>query len=133
MQIAGCNMETLVGLDSALDTKKKIILQPKRVEKGENSGDGTVPLWSALLPAADVYYIQEKHSDLPNNREVIRAALDLVNGEKPALPVSLPEPKEGFLGISFDLPTTQTAEELEAKIRAGTASQEDLKQLYFAF
>lgn len=133
VQIAGCNMETLVGLDSALDNQKMITLEPKRVEKGENSGDGTVPLWSALLPAAEVYYIQEKHSELPNNREVIRAALDLVNGEKPALPVALPEPKQGFLGISFDAPSTQTAEELEAKIRAGTASQEDLKQLYFAF
>lgn len=132
VQIAGCNMETLVGLDSVLDGARAI-LQPKRVSEGEKSGDGTVPLWSALLPGAEMFYIQEKHSDLPKNREVIRAAVSLVNGEKPDLPAVLPEPKAGFLGISFDVPTEDSAVELEAKIRAGTASQEDLQKLYFAF
>jgi len=126
--IAGCNMDTLVGLISPI---QRI---PRRMNAGVNSGDGTVPLWSALLPGASTYYIQEKHVELPNNREVIRAALKLVHDETPDLPASLPDPKPAFAIPSIETPASEeTAAGLEAKIRAGTASQDDLKQLYFAY
>ncbi len=133
VEIAGCHLETLVGLDGAAGGAQKIVLQPKRVDQGAGSGDGTVPLWSALLPGADIYYVQEKHSDMPKNREIIQASLDLIHDGKPGLPTALPEPKAGgFLGLSFDVPGEENAAALEAKIRTGTASQEDLQQLYFA-
>jgi hypothetical protein len=132
VEIAGCHMETLVGMQGGLDSQQKVVLKPQRVEEGENSGDGTVPLWSARLPGADLFYIQEKHADLPNNRQVIQAALDLVNDGQPDLPTVLPEPKTSFLGLSFEAPGDDSAADLGDKIRAGTATQEDLKKLYFA-
>jgi pimeloyl-ACP methyl ester carboxylesterase len=133
VEIAGCNLDTLVGMDNSLDAAQKVELKPNRVQSGDDSGDGTVPLWSARLPRAELFYIQEKHADLPNNREVIQAALELINDGKPGLPGTLPAPKAGgFLGISFDIASEDSAALLETKIRTGTATQDDLKQLYFA-
>jgi pimeloyl-ACP methyl ester carboxylesterase len=149
VEIAGCNLDTLVGMDASLPAASavstavaaaKLVLKPNRVEHGDDSGDGTVPLWSARLPGADLFYIEEKHADLPKNQHVIQAALELINDGKPGLATALPEPKGGLFGLSFDVPgegaapaaVTLSAAELEARIRSGTANQDDLKQLYFA-
>jgi hypothetical protein len=91
-----------------------------------------VPLWSSLLPKAKWYYIQEKHSNMPNNRHIIEATLDLIRGDAVNLPDKLPAPRGFFGGVSFSTPPAESAAELESKIRSGTANQEDLKQLYFA-
>jgi len=66
-----------------------------RTKSGADSGDATVPLWSATLPGADMYYVQEVHRDLPKNSDVIDAVVDLTYGRVPDLPDTLPEPKGG--------------------------------------
>lgn len=148
VMIAGCNMDTLVGLEGVFDTPALrsaagghaagTSLLPRRVASGEDSGDGTVPLWSARYPKAETYYVQEKHGDLPNNRQLIGASLALLRGEGISLPLEIPEPRGGLWGgLSFEVPEeatvpTVSALELEEKIRAGVATKEDLKLLYFA-
>jgi pimeloyl-ACP methyl ester carboxylesterase len=136
VMVAGCNLETLVGVglhgaEAHLSTGAPALLG-ERVGEGAGSGDGTVPLWSALLPGAETYYIQEKHGDLPANRQVIQSVLALLRGEACRLPVELPEPKK-FLGLSFEVPApVPTAPELEARIRSGSAGRDDLRGFYFA-
>jgi hypothetical protein len=108
------------------------------VEKGANSGDGTVPLWSAELPGAQVYYIQEVHRNLPSNNLVIEATLDLIQQGTCALPTELPPYKFFPFGtgvpISFDGPDgAASVEDLRVKIETGSTSQQDLEKLYFAF
>jgi len=130
--IAGCNVETAVGADMRKENGASQLI-PEMMGEGDNSGDGTVPLWSARLPGADIYYIQEVHRNLPNNGEVIRATMELLHSDRCDLPVNLPARKKPL--ISFDAPfsTQVQAEDLRAKIESGTATDQDLKQLYFAF
>ena len=48
-------------------------------------GDATVPLWSAVLPGAQMYYVNEKHRYLPGNDKVIAGVLELLlwDGDSP--------------------------------------------------
>lgn len=129
--IAGCHLDTLVRVSTDFSDEANPKLLPERILQGADGGDGTVPLWSALLPAADVHYIQEKHASLPGNRKVIDAVLGLARGQATSLPTTLPDPRS-ILGISFDVTPPPTPMELEARIRTGTADRKDLDQLYFA-
>ena len=145
IMIAGCHLETLKALVSDFTVTEMPKLLTDKVSTGVDSGDGTVPLWSALLPGARTYYIRAKHADLPNNGQVINAVLNLLEDGACALPEELPEPRS-FLGISFDVPGMEgevslpeppeeaplPPAELRAKIRSGTASKDDLKSLRFA-
>lgn len=129
--IAGCNLETLVRVSRDLADESNPLLVGDRITAGPDGGDATVPLWSALLPGADTYYVQEKHGDLPGNRRVIQSVLDLIQGQMCALDADLPELK-GRFDLPFETPGEPSAEVLEARIRSGTADKNDLKQLYFA-
>jgi len=132
--IAGGNIATMIAARLAFNQDVPE-LQMTTIDKGTNSGDGTVPLWSAELPGAKVHYIQEVHRALSGNNRVIRASLDLIHSGTCSLPETLPPPKL----ISFDaeaeapLPPTIQAEVLQHKIETGTAGETDLKSLYFAF
>lgn len=69
LQIVGVNRETVIGL--------------RRTAAGfeyslARSGDGTVPVALALLPKLKSYFVDELHGNLANNRQVIRAVVDLV-------------------------------------------------------
>lgn len=136
--LAGCNLETLIRVRADWSDEANPRLVDERTVTGEDAGDGTVPLWSARLPGADVFYVQEKHSSLPAGREVIRAVLNLLRGGEPGLPSALPEPRRGIAGISFEAPGEAAPleyvppAELREKIRAGVADKNDLQQLYFA-
>lgn len=129
--IAGCNLETLVRVSRDLRDESSPQLVGDRITEGPDGGDATVPLWSALLPAAETFYIQEKHGDLPANRKVIQSVLDLVQGQSCALETALPPLKGGF-ALPFDLPVETPADVLESRIRTGTANKNDLRTLYFA-
>lgn len=130
--IAGCNLSTVVQVGFNAGGGAAPALLPVKVSEGANSGDTTVPLWSSLLPGAQTYYIQEKHTNLPNNNDVIAAVQALLQGGAPKLPETLPPPRN-ILGISFDAPAVPpTPEELAQKIRAGTAGKNDLDALHFA-
>ncbi|MEW6649693.1 MAG: hypothetical protein AB1453_05830 [Chloroflexota bacterium] len=124
--IAGCHIETIVQFHKT----NAHTWQPKSNPQGEQSGDGTVPLWSARLNGARVFYIQEKHRDLPNNRTVIDAVLDIIHSATCDLPETLPAPKP-FSFESAPSPDIQ-AESLREKIESGTIDHRDLQSLYFA-
>ena len=69
VHIIGVNQDTVVGI--------------RRTPAGfeytvRKSGDGTVPLALAALPNLCSYYVEEAHSNLANNREVIGAVIDLI-------------------------------------------------------
>ena len=67
--IAGVDQETITNL---------------RVRDGDfeyltsRAGDGTVPLEFAKLDNVATWYAEESHGSLPNNREVIRATIDIL-------------------------------------------------------
>lgn len=132
-QIAGCNCETIVDVQrtsrSGEAPKYEIIYQ----EEGPDAGDGTVPLWSAVLPTATMYYIQEVHRDLPKNKKVIDATLALIHGGRAVLPTSIPERKAGLLHFEPAAPVEVEAERLRERLDTGNATAGDLAQLHFAF
>lgn len=137
IMFAGCNRETVIRVRSNFSDESNPRLVDQRIREGEDAGDGTVPLWSALLPRAETFYVYDKHGDMPAGREIIQAVLGLLRGGVPDLPTALPEPRRTIAGIAFDaavepaLEYTPTAE-LREKINAGAATRNDLKQLFFA-
>jgi pimeloyl-ACP methyl ester carboxylesterase len=133
IQIAGCNVETIVEMQRTTDTGDEPEYAVIRQEEGPDGGDGTVPLWSALLPGATIYYIQEVHRYLPKNKQVIQATLDLIHHGQPSLHAALPPPKAGFFARAAEEPVDLAAARLRQQIEEGTATADDLEQLYFAF
>ena len=130
--IAGCNIETIAGVrlvDNQAASHPEIV----KVKSGQDSGDGTVPLWSALLPAAGCYFVQEHHRNLPANRRIIQATVDLIQNGNCDLPTKLPPPKLLSFEVSPPQPLEIEAEELKSKIENGSASTQDLHNLFFAF
>ncbi|MFN2227689.1 MAG: alpha/beta fold hydrolase [Anaerolineae bacterium] len=133
IQIAGCNLETMVEARRRSTDGDRWELEPMWMEEGPDSGDGTVPLWSALLPGATFYYVQEVHRDLPKNRDVRRATVELIHGGIPDLPTELPKAKFGLFGRDALEPAEVEAERLRRELETGNAGEEELANLFFAF
>jgi pimeloyl-ACP methyl ester carboxylesterase len=131
IEIAGCHLETVVDLTRTFDSDERPQYEANRVDEGPDSGDATVPLWSAVLPGAKIFYAQEVHRDLPKRKPIIEATLELIHGGAPELPTYLPEPKDGIFGRGALEPVEVQAEQLRRNIEAGTANAEDLANLYF--
>ncbi len=132
VQIAGCHIETKVDVSLGLDALERASLQIGTRSEGPDSGDATVPLYSAVLPGAQMYYIQEVHRYLPRNDQVIEATIDLIYGRTPSLPAELPKPKSGFLGLFRDVGDPEAeAERLRQRLAEGVATDQDLEQFYF--
>jgi pimeloyl-ACP methyl ester carboxylesterase len=130
-QIAGCNLSTIVEMKRSTGTGGKPVFNTVGKETGPDAGDGTVPLWSALLPGATMYYVEEVHRDLPKNKQIIRATLDLIHGRKPDLLTSIPTRREV---VEREVaPPEVDADALRERIEAGTATEQDLQQLFFVF
>jgi len=128
IQIAGYDLATLVALRGAPDA-----LQPVVVAQGPNSGDGTVPLWSASLPGVEMYYIRCPHARLQRNRHVIRAVLDLAHDGKADLPRQI-EPSRGP-PLAARPPIADMdgeAERLRTAIEKGQLTADDVELLHFA-
>jgi pimeloyl-ACP methyl ester carboxylesterase len=91
-QIAGCNRPTLT--DVWISEGATLGQEPIRVQNGTglDSGDDTVPLWSAAAPGLPTYYVEEGHHQLPGNPAVLAAVLDLIRGAQPTLPTAVPPP-----------------------------------------
>lgn len=132
IQIAGCHLETMVEAQRRFTPEDRFELQPLWMEEGADSGDGTVPLWSSVLPGATVYYVQEVHRDLPKNGDVIEATLALVHDGPANLPTDLPEPRFSLFGREALDPVEVEAERLRQRLEAGNATEEDLSKLFFA-
>jgi pimeloyl-ACP methyl ester carboxylesterase len=137
IEIAGCHVDTTVEVQRSLGPDERPQYEVIRKDEGPDAGDGTVPLWSAVLPDATMYYIQQVHRYLPKNKQVIEATLELIHGGAPALPTELPPRKIGviaqLLGRDVLTPVDVEAERLRARLEEGAASEEDLSLLHFAF
>lgn len=132
IQIAGCHMETKVEVSLDFDAHERLSIRLSTQSQGPDSGDATVPLYSAVLPGAQMYYIQEVHRYLPRNDQVIEATIDLIYGRTPSLPTELPQPKSGFLGLFRDIGDPEAeAERLRQRLAEGVATDQDLEQFYF--
>jgi pimeloyl-ACP methyl ester carboxylesterase len=128
IQIAGYDQATLIAMRGTPDA-----LQPVVVSHGPNSGDGAVPLWSATLPGAEMYYVRLAHDKLQRDHRVLRAVLDLARGGEADLPQQM-QPHRGPV-ITARPPTTDVdaeARRLRAAIEDGTATADDLAQLFLA-
>jgi hypothetical protein len=133
IEIAGCNLDTVVDVERTFDPDEKPVYKSQRTSVGPDSGDATVPLWSALLPGATIYYVEEVHRYLPKKKQVLEATLELIHGGVPGLPTELPKRDTGLFAIFEHEAVEATAEDLRAHIEAGTASEEELAKLSFAF
>jgi pimeloyl-ACP methyl ester carboxylesterase len=132
IQIAGCHMETKVDVTLGFDERERPSLQILTQSEGPDSGDATVPLYSGVLPGAQMYYVQEIHRYLPRNKQVIQATIDLIYGRTPHLPTQLPQPQGGFLGLFRSVGDPEAeAERLRQRLADGVATEQDLEQLYF--
>jgi pimeloyl-ACP methyl ester carboxylesterase len=132
IQIAGCHQDTKVDVALGTDSRDRPVLDIITQAKGVDSGDATVPLYSARLPGAEMYYIQEIHRYLPRNDRVIQATIDLIYGRKPSLPAKLPRPKGGLLDRFRAVgDPEEEAERLRQRLAAGVATEQDLEQFYF--
>ena len=133
VQIAGCNMGTTIGVERTFDRDEKPQFRTIQMEEGPDAGDGTVPLWSATLPKARMYYVQEQHRNLPGNGDVIKAVLALTHSEEPDLPSQIPPRKAGWFGRGVGAPINPEDQALELRrhLADGTATAEDLAQFYF--
>jgi pimeloyl-ACP methyl ester carboxylesterase len=132
VQFAGCHIDTLVEVRRRFTADERLELQPIRLEEGADSGDGTVPLWSSLLPGATIYYVQDVHRVLSKNRDVIQGTLDLIHGGRASLPTELPAPKFRLIPRAAPEPAAVEAERLRLRLEEGSASEEDLANLFFA-
>lgn len=132
-QIAGCSQDTVVEVQRRAGAGDKPTHKLVRKEEGPDGGDGTVPLWSAVLPGATMYYIEEIHRYLPKHKKVIQATLDLVHGETPSMSTDIPARRETVRSRPVLEPVDVEAERLQRHLEEGSASEEELSQLFFAF
>ncbi len=140
VQIAGCNFETTTDVRRTFDPQgasgsaaEKPSLEIIKQSKGPDAGDATVPLWSAVLPGATMYYVNEKHRYLPGNDDVMAGVLELLYGGTPKLATAIPPRKPGLFAAAREPVTPQAeAAALRERLEKGTASEEDLGKLYFA-
>ncbi len=133
IQIAGCNSDTIVEVQRRTGAGGEPEYDVIRTDEGPDAGDATVPLWSALLPGATIYYAEEIHRHLPKNKQVIEASLDLIHGGKGDLPTELPPTRPGLFSFAPPEPVDAAANTLRQRVEEGTASADELSQLYFAF
>jgi hypothetical protein len=126
IQIAGYDVATAVALRGTPDA-----LGPVVVSHGPNSGDGSVPLWSARLAGAQMYYVRLPHDRLQKDRRVLKGVLDLANGREPDLPQEM-EPSHRPVGAALPpiIDMDGEARRLKAALKAGRATGSDLEKLF---
>ncbi len=129
IEIAGCNEDTLVEVERSFGPDERPEYKHIRLHEGPDAGDGTVPLWSALLPKAAIYYIQEVHRNLPKNKAMIEATLELIHGGTPNLPTELPPPS-GVFRREVPMSADMQARQLTDRLEQGTVTAEDLAVFY---
>jgi len=133
IQIAGCHVDTPVAV-RRIPGQNSSEIEIIRRGRGPESGDGTVPLWSAVHPGIKTCYIQQRHRNLPADGDVIAAVVELIHGGQPDLSFELPPAKGGLLGLSVrevGEPALDAAG-LRRRLQTGAASAEDWGMLYFA-
>ena len=133
IEIAGCNQETIVDVTRSFGPGERPEYDIIRQAEGADGGDATVPLWSAIVPGAKIYYVEEVHRYLSKNGKVIEGTLELIHdGEPSELETELPPFDPGWFPFETPPPVEDAADDLRLKIEEGTATDQDLSQLYFA-
>lgn len=136
VNIAGCHRRTLTDLwqaeveDGEAETPRPNFTLVHQ-ERGEDSGDDSVPLWSARRKGVTTYYVEERHQLLPGNQQVLDALLELLHDGSCALPTAVPRPS-GLLEQIKAAPLLQQVAELRERIEQGELSREDLEKILFA-
>lgn len=140
VQIAGCHRRTLTDIWRVLRDEAGYAATAEgdfpgltlvHQETGEDSGDNSVPLWSARCTNYLIHYVEEDHQLLPRNQKVIESVLSLAHGDTPGLPTELPEPL-GLLDNLRGRPLVEQVAQLRERIEAGVLLREDLTRLFFA-
>lgn len=123
-QIVGCHIDTPVAVERQMDEREHPTFPPPIL----GNGDGTVPLWSAKLPEATCYYIQEEHGYLPVNPKVIDAVLTLIDNKTPDLPTALPimAPWDRLWDSA-----NEAANRIRNAVNIGNITLRELTELYF--
>ncbi|HUW08101.1 MAG TPA: hypothetical protein VM537_00145, partial [Anaerolineae bacterium] len=90
-----------------------------------------VPLWSARLAGAEMYYVRLPHEKLQKDRNVLLGVLDLAHGGAADLPREM-EPTSGPVSAALPpiLDMDVEADRLRAALEAGAATGSDLEKLY---
>ena len=116
--IAGVNQETVVGAR----LKENEFYYDITLE-----GDGTVPLKFALVDGVKTYYINESHGNLPNNLNVTRAVIELIEtGKTSALPETWEAMRRGTRTLKEE--EIRTREVYEGR-RGNELSQREVRHL----
>ncbi len=129
--IAGCQLETTIGVRVRSITDDQVTLEVERGREGMAGGDGTVPLMSARLPDAETYYVRCPHTKLPNHRDVIRAVIDLAHGERPDLSTDLSEPSRALFIGQPSVDPEREGDRLRERITRREITAQDMERLYF--
>lgn len=133
VQIAGCNLPTTTDVARTFEANEQPRYDMVKQADGGAGGDATVPLWSAVLPGATMYYINERHRTLPSNARIIAAILELLHDGAPRLATAIPPRKSGlFREVRAPLAIEAEAAELRDRLTQGAANDTDLAKLYFA-
>jgi pimeloyl-ACP methyl ester carboxylesterase len=91
-----------------------------------NAGDGTVPLELARMPGVPTFHVSEAHGSLPNNTQVARTVLDLLDrGDTSVLPRS--HDAEDRRGDVRRVPESELRTEPYAGRRGALLSQRELR------
>jgi len=133
-QIAGCNQPTIVAARLAAEQdggEAPPLLIPILEERGDNSGDDTVPLWSTRQRGVRTLYVEESHAGIPANSQVLETMVRLTHGEPPTLPDALPLEREGGVPAAMaDL--GQQVAQLRKRFEAGALTKDDILKMFFA-
>ncbi|MCG8583395.1 MAG: hypothetical protein MI757_01620, partial [Pirellulales bacterium] len=101
--LGGSDQMTLIaGVGQETTTDMRVVSGQFEYESSFE-GDGTVPLEFAILPNVVTHYIEEAHGSLPNNKEVIRSVIDLLEtGTTDRLPTSWSPRRRGIIARRDD-------------------------------
>lgn len=135
VEIVGCHQRTLTDVWQSIALESTDTDEPQYTlvhsQSGEESGDGTVPLWSTTAPGVTTYYVEEGHQTIPSNPHVLEAIRSLVIGGPISLPTELPAPR-GILRHLAPKTIAQQVAELRKHIENGRLTREDLEKILFA-
>lgn len=132
VQFAGCNVETIVALERSFTDDEQPVFAAVRQEEGPESGDGPVPLWSAVHPHVPTHFVEEQHRYLPGNAAVQADVLELIHDGAASLPTELPHKRRGLAPRDLSpADAGAAADDLRSRLARGAVTESDLAQLYF--
>jgi hypothetical protein len=140
-QIAGYQQPTIVKVcqnqDSGVSSGGAVegdMYSYVREKVGQAGGDGVVPLWAVTYKNINMLYVSCEHSQLPGDDAVLRALIDLAQGETPTLDTCVQEPATSptLLQQIAGQELGRQVEDLVAKVEAGTVTREDISKLFFS-